>query len=1453
MAAAGDGRPASSSAYEGGGAGGKFRRRPFRKNQTTPYDRPPNDLRNPSWLTKLVVDPATKLITSGARRFFSSIFQKRLTPAPTPLPLPPMPLPPPPEARQESKDVQQESCLNDHAGPVVATGHEVCKVACSSEDGAFSEFEQLLKQKTFSRDEIDRLTELLRSKAVDTPAGNDKGAVATPVTSSRVPKGNVASAAELAKAYMDTRPSKVSPTILSSQSQVVRVDTPVLKSVAYSQNLPIAPVTTKTAGLVGVRANGFTPPRSRGRSAIYHMARTPYSRLRLTDGQMASSSTHNAYSGPSLSESVLEHDGYFGSKQPLKRRSSALEDDIGSVGPIRRTRQKPNLLSHGISRPNLGGVASAAADVPTRYAHISSDPSETAAKILEHLENLTPKEKSSESRLTAGSDKTPKKLSPNMLRGQALKSLESLDSPKLLQSAQDSHKLENWSEVIPTNDHDSSLQKQGVIEQHRQNKSINRPTVVPKKNEKNSFEDAQPGVETADSLDKKSSVQPQKKHAFRMSALEDSFEMDEDINFDNPASQLAEGRDKMGISGAEKKSLSTDEALNKKPAALSETNATLGILNKRNDMKAPDAALISISSPSFLSSSDSQSPEVVAPSFGLNKSKESSGDKVPALLFSSSFPLSGLKPESSSSLSNPAFGLAGASLELFESDNSQKDGKSNEKSEPLSSGLSPSPLFAAPSSTSTFSNGQFAPSPAISAFSLLDSSNSPKDVQSYSSSEVAHSTSISAAVGGGLFGFAAASSVSTEPLIKSGPSEVPSMVSKLLTASTADNADLQTKAANSDNLSSSSPFAGSSFASTSPGNSIFGFSSSGMSTVTTASDQSQSSVFSTGAQSLVSAQTSLTGSDNTRVSQSVPAHFGSSTTSPVVGNSRMTSFSSVGSASSNTGIVSAAASDSNPVGSSAAAVGNFGFGASSSTSSTLSSSVGPSSGTSQLSFTFGASPAVHAATTALATSSNATSAIFSFGNDSSSSLANAVDTSTRPSPSTFNFGGSSSASSLKSVGMSNSAAPGIFSFGGGSSASSTNAVGTSTNATPVFSFGGGSSAPSTNTISTSTNATPGVFSFGGGSSASSTNTVSTSTNATPGVFSLGGGSSASSTNTVSTSTNATPGVFSFGGGSSASSTNTVSTSTNATPGVFSFGGNSLASPTNTVSTSTSATTGIFNFGASSSVLSTNTVSTSTSAAPGVFSFGASSSVPSTNTVSTSTSAAPGVFSFGASSSVLSTNAVNASSTVSPSPFAFGASSTSSQTSSAAGILGSNWQAPKSPGFSSPFSSATPTAFAFGASSSSFTPPATTAAVFGSAPSTPTGPAFPFGSTSLTNPSTQSIFGNSTSPFTASPGNNNQMNMEDSMAEDTMHASSPAVAFGQPSVSPTPGGFMFGSTPNPFQFGGQQNQAAAAAQNPCPFAASSSLGAGGSFSLGSNGPDKSGRKIVKINRNKNRRK
>lgn len=108
--------------------------------------------------------------------------------------------------------------------------------------------------------------------------------------------------------------------------------------------------------------------------------------------------------------------------------------------------------------------------------------------------------------------------------------------------------------------------------------------------------------------------------------------------------------------------------------------------------------------------------------------------------------------------------------------------------------------------------------------------------------------------------------------------------------------------------------------------------------------------------------------------------------------------------------------------------------------------------------------------------------------------------------------------------------------------------------------------------------------------------------------------------------------------------------------------------------------------------------------------------------------------------------------------------------------------------------------------------------------------------------------------------------EDSMAEDPVQATAPAPAvpiFGQPSVPPSPSGFMFGMAAsaqaqpqaNPFQFGGQQNQVAP--QNPPPmFQASGSLefngGGSNSFSLGTGG-DKSGRKFVKVNRSKNRKK
>ncbi|RWW85694.1 hypothetical protein BHE74_00005604 [Ensete ventricosum] len=90
------------AAYEGGGGiGGKFPKRPFRRAPATPYERPPAavrparghpaETRGNGWLSKLV-DPASRIIAWSASRLFSSVFQKRLGPPPAAAPRMVLPL-----------------------------------------------------------------------------------------------------------------------------------------------------------------------------------------------------------------------------------------------------------------------------------------------------------------------------------------------------------------------------------------------------------------------------------------------------------------------------------------------------------------------------------------------------------------------------------------------------------------------------------------------------------------------------------------------------------------------------------------------------------------------------------------------------------------------------------------------------------------------------------------------------------------------------------------------------------------------------------------------------------------------------------------------------------------------------------------------------------------------------------------------------------------------------------------------------------------------------------------------------------------------------------------------------------------------------------------------------------------------------------------------------------------
>ena len=74
----------------------------------------------------------------------------------------------------------------------------------------------------------------------------------------------------------------------------------------------------------------------------------------------------------------------------------------------------------------------------TSFPPLPSKSSEMASKILQQLDKLaSPKEKSSAFRIPTMNNKCPTKLSTSMLQGQALRSMEAVDSSKFLDSIQD--------------------------------------------------------------------------------------------------------------------------------------------------------------------------------------------------------------------------------------------------------------------------------------------------------------------------------------------------------------------------------------------------------------------------------------------------------------------------------------------------------------------------------------------------------------------------------------------------------------------------------------------------------------------------------------------------------------------------------------------------------------------------------------------------------------------------------------------------------------------------------------------------------------------------------------------------------------------------------------------------------------------------------------------------------
>ncbi|KAI3458756.1 hypothetical protein Pfo_015419 [Paulownia fortunei] len=1123
----------TSSSYGGGGAGGKFRKKPFRR-QTTPYDRPPTALRgnnnnNSSWLKKLVVEPASKLISYGADRFFASVFRKRL---------PPPPPPQPPEVNADVSDGVQGAVLNSQNGGHEPAGGDCSQPINSSSSNGVFELEQLLKQKTFTRSEIVHLTELLQSRAVEVSLGdasqkheetasdfgrhqqfasglleeNRNGGIissavmSTPILNSKVLEDDIASPAELAKAYMGSRPLKVSPSVLGMRSQVGREDIGLLSNVPSASKSIIVSLNKKTSVSVAAPENGFITPRSRGRSAIYNMARTPYSKVHLTSILKGTGINSNGYAGPSMSSSSLspvKNDEKFESRaMTLKRRSSVLDDEVGSVGPIRRIRQKPNLLASRIHHTAHGvGVGSHAKQklqligepshkvsktfgenenesVPsTSYAHVPSKSSEVATRILQHLEKLTPKEKSSESKLVAVREKSPLKLTPSMLSGQAFRSMEDVDSSKLLLDVQDDHKLGDRTNSTLPDARASSSEKQEKVEENGPKESVAPSDMCnPAMNNDSavSLKASIPSTSATDSVVKSGASQPpQMKKAFRMSAQEDYLEQDDDVHCNGLASRpFSEKKGPVEAPCTDSKLAPAEEPKLVKTTIQPEDKSPSGLISRKTSELCPGAVTVGEGSSviDFPASSEataaSQSAVLPLSVAAFDKPKEANNppplfsfsskvaDKF-ASLPSESSEKAETKLESSSSLVNVT-ASTGSQVKVPELDkgshlNPLKAGDINGKSVIVPFAASNGPLVLSPppvSFTAASSNdtNQISTGGAL----LFTSSTSTGNF-------VPAGTSTSATSSGSIFGLAVKPSSSTGPVFKFGASVDLSTSVSAASTNISEVADLRTKA-EIDPSSGSSSSSHSNVAAASSGSSTFGL---GSSVSYSTANNLQGSLFASTSKSLVSGAGT--------VSQETSIQSASSASLPSFNMNTSTSF---GSSTSNSQVF-------NP---------NMTFGFSPSASSSDNSAVVPGSGSTSSVVKFGASSTAVSEGTAVSFSSGATPGFFSFGFSSSSSSTNAVGSSTGATPPIFSFSGSSSvsASVINTASSLSSGTTGIFNFGGSSLASSSTINSVSSNSAPSNIFGSSWQSPKSTIFgSTFTSPSPSSgFSFGASSTSS---------------------------------------------------------------------------------------------------------------------------------------------------------------------------------------------------------------------------------------------------------------------------------------------------------------------------------------------------------------------------------
>ncbi|KAI3771661.1 hypothetical protein L6452_02828 [Arctium lappa] len=420
--------PSSSAPPYSGGAGGKFRKPPpvSRRRPSTPYDRPSLTTGNKKsddsqdggggWLTKLVVNPARRLIVGGATRILPSFFSKSDSSSADEYE-------DDPPGDQDDQDIEATvnacsdakhtselgvSRWSGDAGP----SNEMNKLKESSEhndarldksknsigDLGLDKIENMLKGKQFSRDESNRLMEILNSRLVDVSSAEgekkapdvisqgqakegmldgeipstltmgkqydlERAVLETPMRrlQSNMREEVAASPIDIARAYMGSRTPELGFNTYSTISKDGREQQPSNLFPSKPHILtPSSKSSTCWPGAMVQDQRGFLTPQSqRGRYGLHNFPRTPYSRTVYSRTKPELNQLKADTRSSNIPLTTFQQSRTPNYRQ-MKSSGDVMDGGYGSVGPIRRVRNK------FASEPGLEGPSSPfSAQVPS--------------------------------------------------------------------------------------------------------------------------------------------------------------------------------------------------------------------------------------------------------------------------------------------------------------------------------------------------------------------------------------------------------------------------------------------------------------------------------------------------------------------------------------------------------------------------------------------------------------------------------------------------------------------------------------------------------------------------------------------------------------------------------------------------------------------------------------------------------------------------------------------------------------------------------------------------------------------------------------------------------------------------------------------------------------------------------------------------------------------------------